>query len=71
MTIFQFAELLGRYGVKLPMGCNSWLLALLSTLGYLYLGWYSELWGQVILCMMSTMIITLIIYKDGRGAPVK
>lgn len=65
MSLFQFAELLGRYGIKMPMGASSWLLALLSTIGYGYLGWYYEAWGQVALCALSTIIISLIIWKDG------
>lgn len=68
MTLFQFAELLQRYGVKLPLGANSWLLALVSTLGYGYMGWYYEAWGQVILCALSTLIIGMIIWKDRKDS---
>jgi hypothetical protein len=67
MTLFQFVELLQRYGVKMPLGVNSWLLALVSTLGYLYLGWYYAAWGQVLLCGFSTIIIGAIIYKDAHA----
>lgn len=66
MTLFQFAELLQRYGVRMPLGCSSWLLALLSTVGYGYMGWYYEAWGQVILCLASMTIIGLIIRKDSK-----
>lgn len=71
MTLFQLAELLKRMGYKMPLGCSSWLLALLSTIGYGYMGWSHADMGQVALCSFSTIIIMLIIWKDGEKSAGK